>query len=163
MSVSIDVMNFKVGDKVRVRKGLPRGELYHGLWCGKFMSLMGGRVLTVKHVHKTTYDVYENCFAWNDAMLEPANNNTKDNKTIGKFKVGDKVKVREDLKYDGRYFSNDHIYWQDVTSEMVKLAGQVVTIDQVYENEYRIKECVFYWTDEMFEPTPISSTSTTVF
>lgn len=61
-----------------------------------------------------------------------------------KYKVGDKVKVREDLDkwipYNG-FFCND---------EMVKLKGKVVEIEDVDSISYSIKECGYFWTDEMF-------------
>lgn len=60
-----------------------------------------------------------------------------------KYKVGDKVKVRSDLKtsvlYGGLY----------ATDEMIK--KKIVTIAYVYDGYYGIEEDVFMWTDEMFE------------
>lgn len=61
-----------------------------------------------------------------------------------KYKVGDKVKVREDLKV-GRYYSG--VYFNE---EMAKLKGKVVEIKDVYSISYYIKECGYFWTDEMF-------------
>lgn len=67
-----------------------------------------------------------------------------------KYKVGDKVKVREDLStkdaYDGCSF----------VPEMKLFLGETVTIHKVYGNinRYEIKEDhgAWYWTDSMFEP-----------
>lgn len=64
-----------------------------------------------------------------------------------KYKVGDKVRIRSDLKET----MNNAIYGVSVNSEMVKLAGKMVTIDHVNEKIYTIKEYGFAWTDEMFE------------
>lgn len=64
-----------------------------------------------------------------------------------KYKVGDKVRIRSDLKET----MNNAIYGISVNSEMVKLAGKMVTIDHVNEKIYTIKEYGFAWTDEMFE------------
>lgn len=64
-----------------------------------------------------------------------------------KYKVGDKVRVRSNLKET----MNNAIYGVSVNSEMVKLAGKMVTIDHVNEKIYTIKEYGFAWTDEMFE------------
>ena len=66
-----------------------------------------------------------------------------------KYKVGDKVKVREDLStdkmYDGCYF----------THSMILFLGKTVTISKVSWsiNRYEIKEDLgtWNWTDEMFE------------
>lgn len=60
-----------------------------------------------------------------------------------KYKVGDKVRVREDLSIDERY---GLLYAID---EMIK--KKTVTIAYVYDGYYGIKEDVFMWTDEMFE------------
>lgn len=65
-----------------------------------------------------------------------------------KYKVGDKVRIRSDLKET----MNNAIYGISVNSEMVKLAGKMVTIkDIINEKIYKIKEYDFAWTDEMFE------------
>lgn len=67
-----------------------------------------------------------------------------------KYKVGDKVRIREDLlidkKYDGCRF----------TSSMTVFLGKIVTIREVYENinRYKIEEDyeIWVWAGEMFEP-----------
>ena len=63
-----------------------------------------------------------------------------------KYKVGDKVRVRKDLKVGGSY----GVYFND---DMAKFIGEEVTIDYVGPISYRIKEDTFNWswTDEMFE------------
>lgn len=62
--------------------------------------------------------------------------------------VGDKVKVRKDLKICGTYGG----YY--VTDNMHKMTGKTVTISSVCNDVYEICEdngkC--YWTDEMFDP-----------
>lgn len=60
-----------------------------------------------------------------------------------KYKVGDKVRVREDLSIGEGY---GFLY---ATDEMIK--KKTVTIAYVYDGYYGIKEDVFMWTDEMFE------------
>lgn len=64
-----------------------------------------------------------------------------------KFKVGDKVKVREDLlaeeKYGGCYFA----------SKMSEYKGRISEIEEVKENNYVLKDCGRWrFTDEMLEP-----------
>ncbi|WP_368283173.1 hypothetical protein [Dorea longicatena] len=64
-----------------------------------------------------------------------------------KYKVGDKVKVRSNLKAYEIYGSNM------LTKSMEKFAGKTVTISGVGITSYAIKEMeVAYWTDEMLEP-----------
>ena len=63
-----------------------------------------------------------------------------------KFKIGDRVKVREDLK-PNEYYSGVRF---DV--DMQKMKGRIVTIQGTFpDNSYRIEEYGFLWTDEMFE------------
>lgn len=67
---------------------------------------------------------------------------------MAKYKIGDKVKVREDLKGGENY--ND-VYCND---EMAKLAGEIVTIDDVdAEGDYHIEEDMFccWWSEKMFD------------
>lgn len=64
-----------------------------------------------------------------------------------KYKVGDKVKVRSDLKAYEIYGSNM------LTKSMEKFVGKTVTISDVGITGYAIEEMgVAYWTDEMLEP-----------
>lgn len=62
-----------------------------------------------------------------------------------KYKVGDKVKIRKDLKIGSVYGS---CY---VTQEMHDLGGAIVRIIEVNKRDYRIDSRSCYWTDEMFE------------
>lgn len=64
-----------------------------------------------------------------------------------KYKVGDKVKVRSDLKNDVSYGS------QCTVEEMMDYKGNVVTISEVGQTCYQIEgdEEGWSWTDEMFE------------
>lgn len=64
-----------------------------------------------------------------------------------KYKVGDKVKVREDLRLDRTYNKFT------INREMKNLAGTIVTIQRINENYYRIVEDdgMWGWTDKMFE------------
>ena len=65
-----------------------------------------------------------------------------------KYKVGDKVRVREDLVVNQWY--GDDIF----TSEMASFKGQIVTIKKIRENKYVIEEDHedWHWTEEMFLP-----------
>lgn len=60
-----------------------------------------------------------------------------------KYKVGDKVKVRSDLKTSVLYGS---LY---AVAEMIK--KKIVTITYVYDGCYKVVEDDYAWTDEMLE------------
>ena len=67
-----------------------------------------------------------------------------------KYKVGDRVRVRRDLKNDVSYGSRYTV------EEMMDYKGNVVTISEVRPNYYKIEEDEeddegWDWTDEMFE------------
>lgn len=64
-----------------------------------------------------------------------------------KYKVGDKVRVRSDLKNVDSY----KIYGVGTNKEMERMAGKIVTIDSVGSDCYKVKECNYVWTDKMFE------------
>lgn len=68
-----------------------------------------------------------------------------------RYQVGDRVVVRHDLKEGKRYYMGDGDSCDVATSEMVELAGQTVTICERPGGKYHIKECRWYWTDDMFE------------
>lgn len=68
-----------------------------------------------------------------------------------KYKVGDKVRVREDLVDGKRYYMNDKRQCETAVSEMVSLGGRIVEIDSV-GTYYGVKGNCWNWTDEMFEP-----------
>ena len=65
-----------------------------------------------------------------------------------RYKVGDKVKVRSDLKENTRY--GGQIFVRD----MAVHCGKNVEISKVHDDAYCIKESdrEWFWTDEMFEP-----------
>lgn len=72
---------------------------------------------------------------------------------MAKFKVGDKVRVRTDLKVGSYYYNENRSYRDVFSSGMSNFKGKIVTIKNVWvDNSYSIKECGFIWTDEMFEP-----------
>lgn len=62
------------------------------------------------------------------------------------YKVGDKVKVRSDLRVGKSY--GEHAFVHD----MFKFRGKIVTIESVWKQGYRIEEDAYWWTDEMLEP-----------
>ena len=63
-----------------------------------------------------------------------------------KYKVGDKVRVRSDLRVGKSY--GEHAFVHD----MFKFRGKIVTIESVWKQGYRIEEDIYWWADEMLEP-----------
>lgn len=63
-----------------------------------------------------------------------------------KYKVGDRARVRSDLKACKQYGSNI------ATSSMEGLAGKIVTISRVGYAHYLVEGMNCNWTDEMLEP-----------
>ena len=63
-----------------------------------------------------------------------------------KYKVGDRARVRSDLKVGKGY--GEHAFVHD----MFKFRGKIVTIESVWKQGYRIEEDTYWWTDEMLEP-----------
>lgn len=101
---------FKVGDKVKVRKGLIANKYYDDVRCNSAMARMGGAVLTIDYVKNDYYLVKENAFYWTDEMLEPVEK-TLDNLCVGDF-VKNAGSVRKVLgRADGCYllsYQDDH-------------------------------------------------------
>lgn len=83
---------------------------------------------------------------------------------MAKYKRGDVVYVRQDLKLNTNYHMEHDRSISDVaTGEMFRLVGQPVTIQRVMSaGKYAIVEMGYNWTDEMFEDsepeiTPINA------
>ena len=67
--------------------------------------------------------------------------------SANKFKVGDKVRVRKDLKVGKHYGGKIFCY------PMLQMCGELLVIETIYVNGcYTAEECDFFWTDEMLEP-----------
>lgn len=68
-----------------------------------------------------------------------------------KYKVGNQVRVRQDLKPGVKYGMDTAV------DKMCDLCGQVVTISEACDEGayYHIEEdeCCFFWADEMFDMT----------
>lgn len=97
---------FKVGDKVKVRKGLVADEYYGCVRCDILMAVMGGELLTIDCVKSDYYEVNKNRFSWSDEMLEPAEK-TLDNLSTGDFITsymgGSDITVKILASLDGCY------------------------------------------------------------
>ena len=68
-----------------------------------------------------------------------------------RYKVGDRVKVRDDLKPDIRYYMDDKSASNFAIEKMCMLGGSYVTINSIGPSgQYCIAGHTCYWTDEMF-------------
>ena len=70
-----------------------------------------------------------------------------------KYKVGDRVKVRSDLKNGERYYDDTVDVHDSFVGTMKELLGKIVTIKAICNDKYTLKEDPnkWVWTDEMFE------------
>src|SRR5699024_2048248 len=87
---------------------------------------------TIKNFTGLYYELKENPFwSFNENELELANN---------RYKVGDKVKVREDLiagkDYGGELFAKD----------MMEYKGKITQIEKIFDDkEYWLRDCEDWW------------------
>lgn len=69
-----------------------------------------------------------------------------------KFKVGDKVRIRTDLKINKKYGN------QYFVNNMNQHKGKIAIIEQVLNNYYSINLDHYHWTDEMLEQLNVDLT-----
>ena len=122
---------FKVGDKVKVRKGLVANKYYGAVRCNSSMTKMSGRVLVIDCIRDGYYGVESHAFVWTDEMLEPAE------KTLDNLYAGDFIKsgssVRKVLAaVDGCYLLS--------SSEEYASASIWYTVDELKEDGYSFIE-----------------------
>lgn len=70
-----------------------------------------------------------------------------------KYKVGDKVRVRDDIEVYREYKMEDSKELAWITPEMLKFKGEILTITEINQyGKYSVKEDneLWSWTDEMF-------------
>ena len=142
---------YKIGDKVRVRNNLFVNEQYgNGVWFRNDMARYEGQVVTISKVENrdTCYRIKEDTrkykWGWVDEMFEDVVETKNKNK---KYKIGDKVKVREDLVVSEVYGKQRFVF------KMEKFKGKIVTIRDYVGEFYLIEEDDdnWYWSDEMFK------------
>lgn len=63
-----------------------------------------------------------------------------------KYEIGDKVRVRKDLKPGNEYDEMQYV------SSMDKLKGEECVITYIDGRDYQINNSPYWWTDEMLEP-----------
>ena len=119
-------MKYKVGDKVRVREDLIAEKQYGKDFFVSEMNPFKGQIVTIKIVKDGGYVIEEDSgeWYWTEEMFLP----------VIKYKIGDKVIVREDLVDDQWY--GDVAFVPSMNS----FKGKIVTIYDIIDIGYRIKE-----------------------
>ena len=146
-------MKYDVGDKVKVKTNLlvvtdqASSEKYkHSkIAINEDMAQYMGKTMTVFAILDDLYLMEEDnsINGWTEDMLE-------DIVIERKYKVGDKVVVRVDLK---TFREIGELYGgYSATKTMIEFAGKVVTISKVDYDHYKIEDDKgsYNWTDEMF-------------
>ena len=69
------------------------------------------------------------------------------------YNIGDIVYVRNDLRMNQTYISEDDLYEEIVVPDMMKFVGKRAIIDGIDEDckKYFIKGCYWRWVSSMFE------------
>lgn len=109
-------MTYKVGDYVRVRSDLKEDGFY-GLGLTRQMLKKRGKPLKVIGTNGTEFYRLEDGLHYTRKMLEPVDN----------LKIGDKVRVREDLNFSFKP--------PGIVQEMINMAGKEYHITNVYGTE----------------------------
>ena len=68
-----------------------------------------------------------------------------------KYKPGDQVIVRSDLRNGACYCAEDGSAHTVAIPSMLSLRGRTVTIRQIIQHRYLIYGSTLYWTDGMFD------------
>lgn len=72
-----------------------------------------------------------------------------------KYKPGDKVTIRSDLRLNKRYHMLSNSYAATVNSSMKMLVGKERIIESIARGtHYFLEGSTYHWTDEMFCSTP---------
>lgn len=134
---------YKPGDKVVLRKDLKAGKVYgKDGWFPEMGCLLDPPYVTISHIiSEGYYGVEDMIYKVTDEMIS---HKYKEPERIMKYRKGDKVVLREDLVYGELYGA---CYW---TSWMKPTTDQgYVTITEVSDKYYRIKDSIHAYTDEM--------------
>jgi len=117
---------FKVGDKVKIRSDLKTGHKDYSIDVVCDMKQYRGKEATITAIDSDgdyQLDIDKEQFYWSVEMLEPIT--FREERSI--FKVGDTVKVREDLHTSMNFGS---VYVDD---DMLEYVGKYTTITKVVE------------------------------
>ena len=148
-------MKYKVGDKVLVRKDLEHDKRYSDVRFDKDMEKYKGAQATITEVDKKfkvyRIDLDKGFFSWGDDMFEgPVYVIPTPATKVMKYKVGDKVRIREDLRWSYNWNGTGI----NITDDMARKAGKTATIKEALQrHRYFIKEDggSRTWHEEMFE------------
>lgn len=138
---------FKVGDRVRVRNDLMVDAFYDDgckfIKAMEYMSGEAGEVVGVEEDgrYKIKFDCDGYCYPhrFSNSMLEPINNE--------RFKIGDKVRVKDDLIVDTFYDDGCKFI-----SNMKDTLGKVGEIVRISRNEERIRYIIKLDSDDYYNP-----------
>ena len=167
-------MKYKIGDIAKVRNDLQKGEMYDDCEVLEGMLDYTGlmyiidkididgtyRLKTIGNPEDTNY------YAWHEDMLEPVTmkNNLKQYTHVDemkggnsvKYKIGDLVKVRDDLQEDKMYGGCSSI------DDMLKFRGTLDFIENIDDDgDYHLanNNNPYVWSEEMLEPVVIKNNS----
>lgn len=141
-------MKYEVGDKVKIREDLVP-EIMYGK--EKFTSRMkeycGHEATILDAFYRNGGDLYlididDKCWYWTNEMFEDVD------KHISKFNVGDKVRLRRDLKVGERYSGltlYDNMY-KECCDKVMTIKGTTIEGDN-----YMCKEIYYWWGEDMLE------------
>lgn len=96
-------MNFKVGDKVRLKKGLVIGQNYGGIYFMLPMKLFEGKIFEIEFVDGKFYQLKEDKekYSFSGEMLEPIKFTKSD------LRYGDKLTLRNGVS---GFYRNEETY-----------------------------------------------------
>lgn len=167
-------LKFKVGDSVRIKSidwwnDNNDNNINESVRCvkckdWKFIADMKkycGKILTIEEVHKEfkRYKMSEDkkLYSWTDEMIEGlVDKCLVEEESQLKYKVGDKVRIRNINWYNNNINAFGTVCFSDTpyfTISMKKYCGKVMTITEIINATYRMKEdnSMFCWTDKMIE------------
>ena len=135
-------MKFKVGDRVKTRKGLTVGKNY-GDWdfCSS-MEQWKGKIMTIREVRFDSYKVEENNWGWSEEMLELAEYTYED---LKKSPIGTKVTFEDNtvlVKDSPEQFENPSNIkgLNDLKNLKSKILGKIIKIEEPeYKTVYEYK------------------------
>lgn len=145
-------MDYKIRDVVRIKDNLKEGEKYGDCYVVEGMLKFRGTTDTIYYID-TVGDFYlsdkDNTYVWHKDMLEPVT--IKRGNSV-KYKIGDLVKVRDDLQEDKMYGRCSSI------DDMLPFRGTLDFIENIDEDgDYHLanNNNPYVWNEEMLEPVVI--------
>lgn len=129
-------MKFKVGDKIKVRKGLIVGGDYGDWYFCSSMEQWKGKIMTIREVRSDSYKVEENNWEWSEEMLERAEYTYGD---LKKSPIGTKVTFEKGvalIKIKENFYTNN--FWNRSNEDLKDLYGgrYLGKIIKIEEPEY---------------------------